>query len=147
MCYKFYYLNKHFDIIVLYFLLYSAMLHKLSYLNLVAAVGYLLTYLLGGTVNSTLGILVIIVFSWLGLRSFELDKYKWNVLHYLTGLWSLYYAGTLVYGNLYLVKTAVYYHFITDNTLIFLVFTFLFCASVMWHFVLYFIRSYKEAKS
>lgn len=119
------------------------MLNKLSYLNLVAAVGYLLTYLLGGTVNSTLGILVIIVFSWLGLRSFELDKYKWNGLHYLTGLWSVYYAGTLVYGTLYLVKTAVYYHFITDNTLIYLLFTFLFCISVLGHFVLYFLRNYK----
>jgi hypothetical protein len=122
------------------------MLYKLSYLNLVAAVGYLLAYLRGGTVNSTLGILVIIVFSWLGLRSFELDKYKWNGWHYLTGLWSFYYAGTLVYSTFYLVKTAVYYHFITDNTLIYLLLTFLFCGSVMWYFVLYFLRNYKEVK-
>lgn len=120
------------------------MLYKLSYLNLFAAVCYLLAYLRGGTVNSTLGILVIIVFSWLGLRSFELDKYKWVFWHYLTGLWSFYYAGTLFYGTFNLVKTAVYYQFITDNTLIYLLLTFLFCASVMWYFVLYFLRNYKE---
>lgn len=120
------------------------MLQRLSYLNLFASVVYSLAYLRGGTLHSTLGILVIVVFSWLGLRSFELDKYKWGVWHYLTGLWSLYYAGTLVYGNFYLVKTALYYHFITDNTLLFLVLTFLFCASVLGHFVLYFLRNYKD---
>lgn len=119
------------------------MIQGLSYFNLFAAVGYFLAYLNGGNFKSTLGILVIIIFSWLGLRSFELEKYKWGVFHYLTGLWSLYYAGTLVYGTFYLVKTAVYYHFITSNTLIFLALTFLFCLSVLGHFVLYFLRSYK----
>lgn len=120
------------------------MFNKLCYFNLFAAIGYLLAYLRGGTVNSTLGILVIIVFSWLGLRSFELDKYKWGILHYATGLWSLYYAGWLVYGTFYLVQTAVYYHFITLNTLAFIVFSILLGSTVLIQFIGYYLKKRQE---
>ena len=45
------------------------MLQKLSYLNLIFAIVYLLTYLKSGTFNSTAGIFVVIVFNWLYLRA------------------------------------------------------------------------------
>ena len=71
-------------------------IQKLSSLNIILAIIYVLVYLKGGTFNSTAGILMIIVFNWLGLRSFELDTYKWGIWHYLTGVWSLYFIGTLI---------------------------------------------------
>jgi hypothetical protein len=122
------------------------MLQKLSYFNLILAIVYLLMYLKSGTFNSTAGIFVIIVFNWLCLRSYQLDDYKWKIWHYLTGLWSLYFIGTIIYGIFNIVAPAIEYNFISNDTLTYLIIGVAFSVSVVAHVILYFLRNYRELK-
>ena len=118
------------------------MIQKLSSLNIILAIIYVLVYLKSGTFNSTAGIFVIIVFNWLGLRSFQLDSYKWGIWHYLTGVWTLYFIGTLVYGSVTFIRAAMEFDFITNDTLTNLILTFIFSLSVVVHFCAYFWKSH-----
>ncbi|TCC93581.1 hypothetical protein EZ428_02075 [Pedobacter frigiditerrae] len=122
------------------------MLQKLSYFNLILAVVYLLVYLKSGTFNSTAGIFVIIVFSWLCLRSYQLDNYIWKVWHYLTGAWGLYFIGTIIYGIFNIVGPAIEYNFMSNDTLTYLIIGVVFCVSVLTHIIIYFLKNYKELK-
>ena len=117
-------------------------MQKLSSLNIILSVIYMLVYLKSGTFNSTAGILAIIVFNWLGLRSFELDAYKWGIWHYLTGVWSLYFIGTLIYGAVNILSAAIEFDFISNDTLWYLVVNFVFCLLVTVQFCLFFIKNY-----
>ena len=117
-------------------------IQKLSSLNIILAIIYVLVYLRSGTFNSTAGILMIIVFNWLGLRSFELDAYKWGIWHYLTGVWSLYFIGTLIYGAINILSAAIEFDFISNDTLWYLVVNFVFCLLVLTHVTSYGYKSY-----
>ncbi|WP_379087084.1 hypothetical protein [Pedobacter sp. UC225_65] len=119
------------------------MLQKLSYSNLVLAMVYLLVYLKSGTFNSTAGIFVVIVFNWLCLRSYQLDNYKWKIWHYLTGLWSLYFIGTIIYGSVFILSSSLEYSFISNDTLIYLLISIVFSLSVLLHLGVYVKASYK----
>jgi uncharacterized membrane protein len=123
------------------------MLQKLSYLNLMFAIIYLLVYLKSGTLNSSAGIFMIIIFNWLCLRSYQLDDYKWKIWHYLTGLWSLYFIGTIIYGIFNIVAPAIEYNFISNDTLTYLLIGVVFSVAVAAHVVVYFLRNYKELRS
>ncbi len=119
------------------------MLQKLSYFNLVLAMVYLLVYLKSGTFNSTAGIFVVIVFNWLCLRSYQLDNYKWKIWHYLTGLWSLYFIGTIIYGSVFILSSSLEYSFISNDTLTYLLISIVFSMSVLLHLGVYVKESYK----
>ncbi len=119
------------------------MLQKLSYFNLVLAMVYLLVYLKSGTFNSTAGIFVVIVFNWLCLRSYQLDNYKWKIWHYLTGLWSLYFIGTIIYGSVFILSSSLEYSFISNDTLTYLLISIVFSMSVLLHLGIYVKESYK----
>lgn len=119
------------------------MLQKLSYFNLVLAMVYLLVYLKSGTFNSTAGIFVVIVFNWLCLRSYQLDNYKWKIWHYLTGLWSLYFIGTIIYGSVFILSSSLEYSFISNDTLTYLLISIVFSLSVLLHLGIYVKESYK----
>jgi len=120
------------------------MLQKLSYLNLILAIAYLLIYLKSGTFNSTAGIFMVIVFNWLCLRSYQLDDYKWKVWHYLTGLWSIYFIGTIIYGSFFILSSAIEYSFISNDTTIYLIVSFAFSIAVVTHFIIYLLRSFNK---
>lgn len=119
------------------------MLQKLSYFNLVLAIIYLLVYLKSGTFNSTAGIFMVIVFNWLCLRSYQLDNYKWKIWHYLTGLWSLYFIGTIIYGSVFILSSSLTYAFISNDTLTYLLISIVFSLSVLLHLGVYISTSYK----
>jgi hypothetical protein len=119
-------------------------MQKLSSFNIIFAVIYVLIYLKSGTFNSTSGILAIIVFNWLGLRSFQLDNYHWGIWHYLTGGWILYFIGTLVYGAINILSASLEFNFISNDALVNLILTFIFCVLVMVHFGMYLRRNYME---
>ena len=123
------------------------MIQKLSSLNIILAIIYVLVYLKSGTFNSTAGIFVIIVFNWLGLRSFQLDSYKWGIWHYLTGVWTLYFIWTLIYGAVNILSAAIEFDFITNDTLTNLILTFIFSLSVIVHFCAFFWKNYKAKKA
>ncbi|MBB2146390.1 hypothetical protein GM921_12890 [Pedobacter sp. LMG 31464] len=123
------------------------MLQKLSYFNLILAIIYLLVYLKSGTFNSTAGIFVIIVFSWLCLRSYQLDNYKWKIWHYLTGLWSLYFIGTLVYGAINIISPAIEYDFMSSDTATYLTISSIFVLTVIIQFAVYLVRGLKEQRA
>jgi len=121
------------------------MLQKLSYLNLALAIIYLLLYLKSGTFNSTAGILVVIVFNWLCLRSYQLDNYQWKIGHYLSGLWSTYFVGTIIYGAINIIGPAITYSFISNDTLTYLIVGLIFSLTVLIHFTFYFLRNLRSS--
>lgn len=123
------------------------MLQKLSSLNIILAIIYVLVYLKHGTFNSTAGILMIVIFNWLGLRSFQIDNYKWEIWHYVTGIWSLYFIGTLVYGWVNILSASIAYDFISNDTLIYLIINFMFCVSVMGNLLHYAYKNYKQLRN
>lgn len=122
------------------------MIQKLSSLNIIFAIVYVLLFLKNGTFNSTAGIFMIVVFNWLGLRAFQIDNYRWKVWDYLTGIWSLYFIGTLVYGEINILSASIEYNFISNDILMYLVINFLFCVSVSIHLILYAYKNYKQLK-
>ena len=123
------------------------MLQKLSYVNIFFAIIYLLVYLKSGTFNSTAGIFMIIVFSWLALRSYQLEDYKWQIWHYFTGGWCLYYIGTLAYGSLNILKSVIEFNFAGSDTLIFLSMSFALVILVLGHLITYFTCNLKNKKT
>lgn len=76
-----------------------------------------------------------------------MTNYKWAFLHYLTGLWSLYYVGTVLYGAVNVLSSAIEFDFITSDTITFLVLSFGLGVAVIIHFVIYFLRNYKESRA
>jgi len=87
---------------------------------------------------------MVIVFSWLCLRSYQLDDYKWKVWHYLTGLWSIYFIGTIIYGAIFILSSAIEYSFISNDTTIYLIVSFAFSITVIAHFIIYLLRSFNK---
>ncbi|RZL38677.1 MAG: hypothetical protein EOO96_02400 [Pedobacter sp.] len=120
------------------------MLQRLSYINLIFAIIYLLVFLRSGTLNSTVGIFVIIVLNWLCIRSYQLDNYKWSYFHYPIALWVLYYGVKLLYGWQNIFFTTVEYDFVSNDTLTYLILTFLFSVLTLTHLVLYFLKSVRK---
>lgn len=119
-------------------------IQRLSSLNIIFAIIYVLLYLKSGTFNSTAGILAIIVFNWLGLRSFQVEEYKWGIWHYLIGGWTLYFIGTLVYGFENILSAAIEFNFISNDTLWYLVVNFVFCVFLLTHITIYGYKNYKQ---
>ncbi len=121
-------------------------LQKISYLNIILAILYVLVYLKSGTFNSTVGILMIIVFNWLGLRSFQLESYRWGIWHYLVGGWVLYFIGTLLYGAIHIIGSAFEFNFIGNDTVWYLIINFVFCGSILTQITSYGYKNYLEVK-
>lgn len=121
-------------------------IQRLSSLNIIFAIIYVLLFLKSGTFSSTAGILVIIVFNWLGLRSFQLDDYKWGIWHYLTGGWIMYFVWTLMYGSVNILSASIEFDFITNDTLTNLISTFVLCVLAVVHFCLYFWKNYRAKR-
>ncbi|SFH13724.1 hypothetical protein SAMN04489864_105295 [Pedobacter insulae] len=122
------------------------MLHKLSYLNLFLAIVYGLIYLKSGTFNSVSGILMIIIFNWLALRSYQLDNYKWKLWHYSIGLWILYYLSTLFYGFINILGAVFEFDFMSNDTASYLTISFTFCLLVITQLFMYMYKNYKQLK-
>ncbi len=120
------------------------MLQKLSYFNLCYAIAYLLIYLKSGTFNSSAGIFFIIVFNWLSLRSFQLDNYKWGIWHYITGLWCIYFIGSLIYSGVYIIISSLQVDFLGNDTLIFLAISLSFSLAVLTHIILYWLKNRRK---
>ena len=119
------------------------MLLKLSYFNLIFALVYVLVYLKDGTINSTVGILMVMVFNWLGIRSYQLDNYKWKFWHYLIGIWSLYYACYVLYGVVNILTAAFEYNYVSDDTITFLLLSGIFCIALISHLIVYSVKALK----
>ncbi|RZK39926.1 MAG: hypothetical protein EOO90_16810 [Pedobacter sp.] len=120
---------------------------NLSSINIVFAVIYFLAYLRSGVFHSTAGISSIIVFNWLYLRSFEKDNYRWKVFHYISGLWMLYFAGSLIYGLLNILQSTITYGIMTNETLIFIIVNLAFCVLLLSHFVMYAVKNFKNLEN
>ena len=120
------------------------MLQKLAYFNLFMAMIYLLAYLKSGTFSSTSGIFVVIVFNWLSIMSYERERYRWKIWHYVMGIWSVYFVGTIIYGTVNIWSAVIEFAFASNDTLTFLALSTVFSATVLLHFVLYFMMNYKQ---
>jgi len=120
------------------------MLQKLSYFNLLLAIVYLLAYLRSGTFYSTSGILVIIVFNWLYLQSFERDTYRWKTWHYAIAAWVIYFIVTTLYSLIGIVSAAIEYDFIANDTLAFVLLSIVLGAGVLTQLVGYYLQNRNE---
>ncbi len=121
-------------------------MQKLSSLNIVLSIIYVLVYLKSGTLNSTAGIFMITVFNWLALRSFQLNDYRWKIWHYLIALWVVYFVGTLVYGAINILSSSIVYNFISDDTIVYLIINSVFCALLIIQLIMYAYKNYIELK-
>ena len=94
-----------------------------------------------------MGIVMIVVFNWLALRSYQIDDYKWSLWHYLSGLWSLYYVGFLLYGTVNVLLTVLEYQFASNDTLTFLILSAVLSITVVIQSITYFLKNLQENTS
>lgn len=120
------------------------MLQKISYFNLIFAIIYVVVFFRDSSISFTMGIVMIVVFNWLALRSYQIDAYKWSLWHYIAGLWSLYYVGVLFYGTINVFQTVIDYQFASSDTLKFLILSTILSMSVVTQTALYFLKNLKE---
>ncbi|MEN0096170.1 MAG: hypothetical protein AAGB30_12355 [Pedobacter sp.] len=113
------------------------MLQKLSYFNIFFALVYVLLYLKSGTLNSTAGILAIIVFNWLYIRGYHLGDYRWKSWHFIFGAWSAYFAGFMLYATYNIIKVSIAVDFWADDTVVNILISLFFSLLVWVHIVGY----------
>lgn len=119
------------------------MLQKLSYINLLMAMIYLIVYLRSGTFNSTSGILAVVIFNWLYLRSYQLENYSWKIWHYISGLWSLYFMAIIGYGTLNIILVSIETEYVSPDILTNSIISILFMILVLTHLIGYWIKKLK----
>ncbi len=122
------------------------MLQRISYFNLMYAIAYALIYFREFTLNFTMGILMIVIFNWLALRSYQIENYKWSVWHYIIGACSLYYIGFLLYGTYHVIHTSIEYQFVSNDTIMFIVLCFTLSCCVLIQFLKYFLMNLGEIR-
>ncbi len=122
------------------------MLQRISYFNLMYAITYALIYFREFTLNFTMGILMIVIFNWLALRSNQIDNYKWSVWHYMICCWNLYYIGFLLYGTYNVLHTSIEYQFVSNDVVIFIVLSFALSCGVLFQILKYFLINISELK-
>jgi len=83
------------------------MLKRLSYLNILFAFTYFITYLQAGSYYAIVGLIFVIIFNWLTLKALEQEDYKWTIFQYLTiiptliaALFFLYSSGNMIYASI-----------------------------------------------
>jgi hypothetical protein len=94
------------------------MLRTLSYLNLIFAVLYFLSYLLNGNRWVVFGLLIVIIFNWMVLRGMETLQIKWPVLQWLAGAVTLLFASYMGYSAVLLLIDTVSYHYYPTETIL-----------------------------
>ena len=121
------------------------MLQKTSYFNLMFAIAYILIYFRENTLNFTMGILMVVIFNWLALRSYQINNYKWSLWHYITGMWTLYYIVFLLYGVVNVLSSAIQYQFASNDTITFIILSFVLSIVVLLQLLIYFLSNLKAA--
>ncbi len=123
------------------------MLQKISYFNLMLSIAYILIFFRDNTVNFTMGILMIVIFNWLALRSYQINDYKWSFWHYLAGLWSIYYILFLLYGTVNVLISSIEYQFASNDTITFIVLSFMLSIFVLFQALIYFLSNLKDIRN
>lgn len=88
---------------------------------------------------------MVFIFNWLALKSFETDIYRWKFWHYLVALWCIYFLGTILYGALNILSSVLEFNFIANDTLLYLLLTFVSCTGIIAHIIYYFILNFKKS--
>ncbi len=122
------------------------MLQKISYFNLMFAIAYVLIFFRENTLNFTFGILMIVIFNWLALRSYQISNYKWSFWHYITGLWSTYYILFLLYGAVNVLQSSIAYQFASNDTITFIVSSFILSIFVLLQAIIYFLANLRQIR-
>lgn len=122
-------------------------MNKLAYFNLFLIMAYLLIYLRSGNFNSSTGGLAVIIFHWLGLRSYETDNYEWGWWHYAVAGWILYFIGTVTYGTINILIPAFEYQFADSNTITLVTMSTLLSLSVIFYLIIYAKKNFDALKN
>ena len=92
------------------------MIKPLSYINISLALIYHVMYLMNSYSLTILGILVVIVYSGLSLRSIEKDK-PFTPMHYSLGMVSLIFAAFLITWTVNIVLSSIEYNYFGNSWL------------------------------
>ena len=109
------------------------MLSNLSYLNLVFSVCYFLAYLQNGGPLVIAGLLSVVIYNWLVLRSMEQPEPKRTVMQWIFGAFSLCFALYISYGDIRLVSDALSYNYFPQSTIILVSAGLLFAFAIIFH--------------
>lgn len=109
------------------------MLRNLSYLNLIFSVCYFLAYLQNGGPLVIAGLLSVVVYNWLVLRSMEQLEQKRTLMQWLFGIVSGCFALYITYGDIRLVSDAISYNYFPQTTIVLVTAGLLFALSIIFH--------------
>jgi hypothetical protein len=92
------------------------MLKAISFFNLIFAVVYFLVYLQNGNRWIVLGLLTVVVFNWIVIRSLETGQLKWTALHWAFVLPDVSFGVFTGYNHILLLTDVIAYHYYPWNT-------------------------------
>jgi len=112
------------------------MISKLSYLNLTFSVLYFLQYLQNSNSYVISGLLAVVLFNWMALRSQEKERFEWTVLHWFTALLSLSFAVFTGYTAVTVLIGSMEYRYYPFTSLMLIAAGILFTAAILFHLYL-----------
>ena len=112
------------------------MLRTMSYVNLIFAVCYFLAYLQSGSSTVILGLLVVVVYSWLVLRKLEREEPGWGVVQWLLAACVLVFALYIVYSAVSTLLDAIDYQYFPASSLLLIGSGLLFSLGLFFHLYL-----------
>ena len=117
------------------------MIRTLSYLNLIFAVLYFLAYLQNSNSFVITGLLAVVVFGWMTLRSLEKEQFKWTVLQWIAGIMTFFFAVFTGYSALVVLLGAIEYNYYPVSAVVLISCGLLFALSVLLQLYLSLVKS------
>jgi len=93
------------------------MLKTISFFNLIFAVSYFLVYLQNANRLIVIGLLAVVVFNWMAIRSLETGQLKWTFLHSALALPDLLFSLFTGYSNILLLIDIIDNNYYAWNTI------------------------------
>lgn len=112
------------------------MLRTLSYVNLVGTVCYFLAYLQNGSGPVILGLLGVVIYQWLSLRSLELGQSNLTPINLFFAILTLVFAIYLGYSSFSLLLSSMQYQYYPWSSLLLIGAGILLTLSLLFHLFL-----------
>ena len=120
------------------------MIRTLSYFNLLFAVLYFLGYLQNSGAFVISGLLAVIVFNWMALRSLENEQFQWTVFHWAAAILTLSFAAFTGYTATTLLLDVVEYRYYPAPAITLISCGFIFTLAILFHLYLTLAKSIRK---
>lgn len=114
------------------------MLMTLSYFNLLLSVVYFLSYLQNGGSLIIAGLILVIIFNWLTLRSLEKQQQGWSALRWFTAVLTLFFGAYIGYSAILVLKDSFAHDYYPAATIRLIVSGLIFSSSIFFQLILSF---------